>query len=1105
MGIAGLINYTYYSKGQSIISPKELIINAKRKGYQLLALTDLNSLTAIPAFTELAYIYKIKPLTGMTVIVEHNVNQGSYLIPVSIVCKNRGAYKSLVKLQSKIPPRGIISNQILRNANLNGTASLIGGNPNLMANIIENDNTANLVKPVLEALRGANSEPYLTIDLYSYENYPVLLKSLADELSLSMVFANGVRYDKMHDFSALDDLISLLSEGGKVPEYILNERDKSGEYRLSSSYLLSEDELSDLPTLFQEYIKSAEVLAESCKPAFNHADLFRFGGEDISGGIAKVLIREARQISHEKKIIAYSPYSFQAKSKYSFLYDYSDDYPLIVEQGQHENIINSLSKKHDDIILSYASTYSVLDGYVVFKAVMDKHHISEDRMRELYEQVKDKPRLLEEDLANVFFTGEEKIALRNYDIIKQCPYHIVPDITGYMVFNKEMMSILPFKKHKNIINFIDYNMGELSESNKLLLNLKQVTSLNLIREIEELIRKNKPEDTANIEELMISDIKPENERVLNLMARGLTESVFILEEIGRSKPSSLRMIESIWDVACLISGYNRNNMEKLNRFSLAKKGEGIINVFDEELKKLLEPSSGLIFYQEQAVYLLSRFGGFDRHRIDILFDAIDNRDEKLVEGMKGDFLLYASSDEREHKLMRQTAEILFDNIVSAVERKLVSMSYALAIALIAYRFAELKLRYPLFFYTSALNLNLNRHDKLQRLIEEARDFGIDIVPLDINKSDKGFTVSGGKILMGLSVMLNIEEEVVNEIIQVRDKSEGFKGISHFCSKINVKNLTKTLVEDLICAGAFDFTGDKRSAMFSAVKDIIKNSRKTKEDEGSSQFSLLSSDKTKDLMLDSANSLINNNMEEWDIGTRLRNEKDACGFYITEHPISKYTKSTMRGDVLSITEAKQVIEGDIDILGLITRVEERISKSGRPWCKVRVEDTEDAIDVLVFNRTYGEVKPKLEEGKVYIFHGKVSDDQKKSIFLNSISEPAKPFKKRPKDAKTTQINKNPQLQLNDNIKTIEEKERKDGSVFKILIRERLVDYDVLIRLKTFLEKFKGDMEVHFLLSRFENDTQPIEIKSDGVKVTGDSNMQYQLLNEFGEYVKRVWSE
>jgi DNA polymerase-3 subunit alpha len=440
-----------------------------------------------------------------------------------------------------------------------------------------------------------------------------------------------------------------------------------------------------------------------------------------------------------------------------------------------------------------------------------------------------------------------------------------------------------------------------------------------------------------------------------------------------------------------------------------------------------------------------------------------------------------------------------------VENRLACLSNALVIALISYRFAELKLRYPIYFYISALNLNLKRHDKLQRLIEEARNFGIELVSLDINKSDKGFTISEGKIIMGLSVLLNVEEDVIDDILKVRQETGEFKNISHFCSKINVKNLSKSLIEDLICAGAFDYTGDKRSAMFPVVKDIIKNSKKTKEEEGSSQFSLLSSDKTKDLILESANATIDNNIDEWDIGTKLRNEKDAIGFYITEHPISKYMKSTQRGDYISIQQAKQVVEGDVTILGLITRVEERTSKSGNPWCKVRVEDLEDSIDVLAFSRTYSNFKSKLIKGKVYIFQGKVSDDQRKSIFLDNLSEPDKPVKKKPISNKKEQYNKNKKNNFSKNIETIEEKERKNGSIFKILIREKLVDYDILIKLKNFLTSFKGDKTVHFLLSRYENDTDPIELEAGDFKVTGDSNMQYQLLNKFGEYVKRVWSE
>ncbi len=1110
MGIAGLINHTYFSRGQSIISPKELVYNAKRKGYDTLAVTDLNSLTAIPVFTEYAYQYKIKPLSGISIVMEQPADTGRSLVPISIICKSKTAYSSLVKLLNHIPSNGIITPDILEVVSLSETVSLIGGNPNLMSDIMKTEKPAHIIGLTVDILRKANTDPYLSIDLYDYETNTDRMKSLSDELSISLVFANDVRYDKIHDFSALSDLIGILKERHES-ELLQNGKDANNEYRLSSSYMLSEDDLADMPVLFREYIKASGLIAENCKPTFHPSNLFLSDGSFSGNDSGRMLISEAETICKNENIISHNPHSFQSQSDYSFLEKYSEGNLLFVEQGQSKKIIKALSEKHPDVLLIYPTSYSVLEGKKIFQSVMDNHHILEERVNELYDWIKDKLSLLDEDLENNDFTGEEKISLRNYDIIRRTPYQKVPDISGYLILNKAIEHDLPVRKYKKAVTYIDYSTEGLSDSENHSLNIKEIADFSLIREIEKYITQDKPSELPEMKKLILSNVEPYDEHVFNLIAQGLTESIFMLEEVGRSKAPFLRMVESIWDIASLISGYRRNDNRGLNRFSLAKKGEGILSLFDDSLNKVLEPSSGIFMYREQAVYVLRGFGGFNSQKAGELFERIDMKEEKAIDRFKGDFVLYASSDERETKIMPHTAEKLFDNLVMSVENRLASLSNALVIALISYRFAELKLRYPLYFYISALNLNLKRHDKLQRLIEEARAFGIELVSLDINKSDKGFTISEGKIIMGLSVLLNVEEDVIDDILRVRQDTGEFKNISHFCSKINVKNLSKSLIEDLICAGAFDYTGDKRSAMFPVVKDIIKNSKKTKEEEGSSQFSLLSSDKTKDLILESANATIDNNIDEWDIGTKLRNEKDAIGFYITEHPISKYMKGLQRGDYISIQQVKQVVEGEVTVLGLITRVEERTSKSGNPWCKIRVEDTEDSIDVLAFSRTYNNLKTKFIEGKVYLFHGKVSDDQRKSIILDNLSEPDKPRKKKPVNHKKSINNKKQpnskkqQENLSKNIETIEEKERKNGSIFKILIREKLVDYDILIKLKDFLTRFEGDKTVHFLLSRFENDTDPIELEAGEFKVTGDSNMQYQLLNEFGEYVKRAWSE
>ncbi len=1052
MEITGLINFSIFSKGQSIINIDTLVLSAKNKGYTSLAITDINTLVGVPSFVEACQKAKIKAIIGISVLLYYNdakSNKAIY-IPITIIAKSKTSFKSLVNVYNCLSGKEFISIDDFSKINLQDTFSIIGGNPYYMNSLCNDDNVKEYIIDIVSQTKKSKTELYLSIDLYNYEHNLEKIKSLSTMLSLSIVFSNGVRYNDKEDFTLFVDALKETKQTSYSHNPYRTEIDTTSSFSLS--FLPSRDELDNLPTLFREYISASSIIANQCNNAFDIEELYNIPITTNSKDNKPIntLIRSIYEHCRTKNIPISSGYMLIDSSEHSFLKNYMNGNIVLTSSKNIQNIILESEKLFNKVLLKHTASYNL---------------------------------------------NEKTNRITNY----------LPDITCLYLFSKDELSTLPVRNYKGIVDYIDLYIQDLENIDDIKFILRRVSEYDLM---ESIIEKEK--DTINSFEINLDDKK-----TFSLINNGFTESIPILEDIRKKDIETLQKIKSIWDISTIITIYRKGDDSLLNRFILAKKGHGTIRFFDNDINKIFEISSGLLIYREQVLYLLNKLGGFDKHSSEEMIHSVETNNSLSISLFKDKFITFATT---EKNIPKETVEKLLGNIIETIKNKPKNLEYAMSIAYIYYKLAYIKANYPIQFFVSVLNKHQKDHSKIQSLIEEARHIGIELMTIDINKSEKGFSICNDKIMIGFCVMKNIDEETIDNIIETREKVKTFTDLSHFCSSINGKYISKNLVEDFICVGAFDFTNYKRSAMFGSVKEIIKNSKKTKEEETGSQFTLFGNDNqnSKENII-STKTPINNSIDEWDIGTIIKNEKEACGFSISKHPVSKYQKIVYSKGVCSIKQVNSFEGTEIAVLGLLTKFEERQSKAGDMWSKLTIEDSESSMEILAFNKIYEKIKDTIIEGEVYIFKGKLSNDENnKKIFLDSIidSKSIANFemkKETNKAKKSYPDNYNPQKKESgqhfdyNSSKNIDYIENKQSTKFKILIKEKLIDYDILMKIKAFLEQFKGNNSVYFLISRFENDNEPIEMKSDMVKVNDDPSLQYKLLSEFGDYITRAWCE
>jgi DNA polymerase-3 subunit alpha len=281
-------------------------------------------------------------------------------------------------------------------------------------------------------------------------------------------------------------------------------------------------------------------------------------------------------------------------------------------------------------------------------------------------------------------------------------------------------------------------------------------------------------------------------------------------------------------------------------------------------------------------------------------------------------------------------------------------SHSAAYALVAYQTAYLKAHYPLEFLAAVLNSEINNTTALAKHIMEARDQGIELLPPDINKSDRDFTVENGKVRYGLAGVKNVGVGAIHAILDAR-RSEPFQSFRDVLERINLGRVNRKVLEALIQAGAFDSLQPRRSRLMAGLEGALEKVNNQKRLQATKQLSMFGGllEPQEDDWLPEA--------QPWDKSMKLAREKEALGVYLTGHPLDAYRaplKAQIRITTADLSEAPDSQEV---ILGVVvTSLKEKTGKKGGRLAILSVEDLAGSVEVLVFTEVYERVAPLLRQ-------------------------------------------------------------------------------------------------------------------------------------------------
>jgi DNA polymerase-3 subunit alpha len=387
------------------------------------------------------------------------------------------------------------------------------------------------------------------------------------------------------------------------------------------------------------------------------------------------------------------------------------------------------------------------------------------------------------------------------------------------------------------------------------------------------------------------------------------------------------------------------------------------------LEPILAKTNGVAIYQEQLMEIARSLAGFTLAEADVLRKAVGKKIKELLNEQRNKFVHGCINNGVDKK----AAEQVFDFIEPFAGYGF-NRSHAACYALIAYQTAYLKANFPVEFMASLLTSDLDDIERIALEVNECRNMGIEVLPPDINESYTRFTVvaeslkeSKPRIRFGLSAVKNVGMNLTKAIIHERKQNGHFQSLVDFLSRIKDKDLNKKSLESLIKCGALDQFGD-RYEMLMNMEKLLGFVRAVTEEAQTNQNSLFALTETKirhTLTLDKFTQTSKKEKLAW--------EKELLGLYISEHPFSEF-QTELDGYILSTVNLKKGLGaglGNIRIGGVINSIKKIITQKGEMMLFVKIEDTYDTVEIIVFPSVYNATKDDWVEDNIVIVSGTVS--------------------------------------------------------------------------------------------------------------------------------------
>ena len=539
---------------------------------------------------------------------------------------------------------------------------------------------------------------------------------------------------------------------------------------------------------------------------------------------------------------------------------------------------------------------------------------------------------------------------------------------GVILSKEPLLEVIPIHRRESDGAIItQFDMGACEATGLLKMDFLGLRNLSVLDDCLLNIKRNQGLDVD------LSTLTLDDPKTFELLGKGETLGVFQLD--GGPMRALLRQMapDSFEDISAVIALYRPGPMgvnahtDYADRKNHRKSVEPIHEELSEPLAEILGDTYGLIVYQEQVMAIAQKVAGFSLGRADLLRKAMGKKNKEILDKEYVNFEAGMVAG----GFGKAAIKKLWDTLIPFSDYAF-NRAHSAGYGLVSYWTGYLKANYPTEYMAALLTSVRDDKDKSALYLNECRRMGIKVLPPDVNESASDYTPIGNDIRFGLTAIRNVGENVVASIVANRQSKGRFTSFGDFLSKVDQQVCNKKTIESLIKAGAFDSLGATRRGLMMVYLEAIDSVNEAKRAEAIGQFDLFGpgfgeeTTAVTGVELDIPGG-------EWEKNLLLSYEREMLGLYVSDHPllgIEHVLRAAVDMPLSQIADDSIAHEQVVNIGGLITQIQRKVSKQGNSWAIVSIEDLEGAVDVLFFAGTYQTHALNLIEDRVIVVRGRI---------------------------------------------------------------------------------------------------------------------------------------
>jgi DNA polymerase-3 subunit alpha len=530
--------------------------------------------------------------------------------------------------------------------------------------------------------------------------------------------------------------------------------------------------------------------------------------------------------------------------------------------------------------------------------------------------------------------------------------HASTHAAGIVIGDRRLEELVPlYRDPKSDMPVTQFNMKWVEQAGLVKFDFLGLKTLTVLETAVKLI-------AARGIDVDLSRIPLDDTRTFEMLARGETVGIFQVESQGMRRALVDMRPDRFEDLIVLVALYRPGPMANIPTYCARKLGQERTEYLHPQLQPILEPTFGIITYQEQVMKIAQDLAGYSLGEADLLRRAMGKKIRKEMELQRERFLTGAVA----RGIAKADAEAIFEACAKFADYGF-NKSHSAPYALLTYQTAYLKANYPVEFIAASMTLDMTNTDKLAEFRAEARRMGITVEPPSINRSGVDFDVAGNTIRYALAAVKGVGRAAIESIVAVRDRpstgsfKESFKDLGDFARRLNARAINKRVLESLAAAGAFDALERDRARVTAAIDAILATAQRTQAAAASGQAELFGGSVAPE-------PLKIPEVPGWLPAERLQREYDAVGFFLTGHPLDDYADILASMQVQSWAMfARNVKAGATAgrVAATVVSRAERRTKTGNKMGIVGLSDPSGQYEAVLFSEGLQQYRDLLEPG------------------------------------------------------------------------------------------------------------------------------------------------